>query len=97
MSDVMQKEVDRQDRVIQNLRDEIERLQTEVDRLKQALTVEGDALLNAQYWSERWKKENKILKRFRSAALAYEDSGEWTDYETYAAALKAATEQEGET
>jgi len=43
------------------LRVENERLRKEVDRLKQALTVEGDTLLNAQYWSERLKEKNKLL------------------------------------
>jgi len=50
------------------LKDVALKLRVEVDRLKQALTVEGDTLLNAQYWSVRQMKENKLLNDVYEAA-----------------------------
>ena len=77
--------------------DEIEHLQASLESCR-----EGSAIFSRIHDRhvekiERLQAKVEKLERFRSAALAYEDSGEWTDYETYAAALKAATEQEGET
>jgi head-tail adaptor len=62
--------------------DEIERLTADNEMLRDEL--------------EQQYARVEVLELLRSAAQVYEDSGEWTDYQSFAAALKAATEKESE-
>ena len=88
MNDLMEKEVDRQDRVIQGLRDENERLQARVETLE-ADIAECSNPCGEYYFGLRCGLEDRyITDLYEAAEYGWDQAFEYVD------SILAATEQE---